>query len=125
MSTPPLQWATSPLDYRAHVLQGAGRDPLGLAVALCGHRLLCGTPGTDEPKVARCGSCEFMRRYPEAVWPDPGRFPSRRPATPIPDRWHGDSSRMCDPRTGGPGERGAPEPGVSIHSMELRDLRER
>jgi len=87
VSTPPPQWATSSLDYRAHVLRGEGPDPLGLAVALCGHRLLCNTPGTDEPQVGRCGSCEFIRRYPGAVWPDPGRFRSHRPTTLISDRW--------------------------------------
>lgn len=76
VNIPPPQWATSALDYRTHVLSAEGRDPLGPVVALCGHRLLCDTPHTDEPQIGRCGSCEFMRRHPDAVWPDPGRFPA-------------------------------------------------
>lgn len=50
------RWALSMLDYRAHVVDEFDDHPIGVLIALCGHRMLDGAL-QDDPPGGMCTDC--------------------------------------------------------------------
>lgn len=84
----PHRWAHSTSNQRSHLLAERGTEPVGVLIAVCGHRMPWSVGATAHPTGRSCPTCQALPVVeipaPQVCrCPDPGRPPVEQPP-PVP-----------------------------------------